>query len=164
MIPSIGFVGYSNSGKTTVVAALIKILSQKGYRVAAIKHASHGYDLDVPGKDSWQHFQAGAQKVIVVGPDAMSVHQHLEREPLLAEILATIENVDLILIEGYKNEPGPKVEIVREKESPRVGLKGNLLAVVSDSPIPEEVPCFPSDQLDELAEFLIANYFPDDRG
>lgn len=158
MIPAIGFVGFSNSGKTTVIASLTGILSRRGYKVAAVKHASHGYDVDIPGKDSWQHFQAGAQKVIVVGPGSLTSHERFDREPELSEILKNINNVDVILIEGFKNEPGPKVEIIRDPESPRVHPEGNMVAVVSDHPIADDVPRFASHELDKLADFIIGEY------
>lgn len=159
MIPIIGFVGYSNSGKTMVVSTLVRILSERGYRVAAIKHAAHGYDIDSPGKDSRQHFDAGAQKVIVVGNTSFTIHERCQEPPSLNEITKNIDNVDFIIVEGFKSEPGPKIEIIRrEYNSGRIPLGDELLAVVSDMQIEKRVPSFAFEELEFLADFLI-KYF-----
>ncbi|MEN6389211.1 MAG: molybdopterin-guanine dinucleotide biosynthesis protein B [Syntrophomonas sp.] len=160
-IPVIGFFGYSNSGKTTVVAHLIKILAGKGYRVAAIKHAAHGYDMDVPGKDSWQHFNAGAQKVMVVGPDSITTHERFITEPPLPSILERIkvgQDLDLILIEGFKSEPGPKIQVIRDKEAAYPDWNVDLIATVSDEPFKEGIPSYSLEQLEKLADFLVEKY------
>jgi molybdopterin-guanine dinucleotide biosynthesis protein B len=158
MIPVLGFVGYSNSGKTTVVAKLTGILTEMGYQVAVIKHASHGYEMDIPGKDSWQHYQAGAQQVIVVGPDSMSVHERTPNEKALGDVLRKVNNVDFILVEGFKNESGPKIEIVRDPNSPRIPASPDMIAVISDLPLHADVPIFRLDQLQAAAIFII-EYF-----
>lgn len=158
MIPVIGFMGYSNSGKTTVVSKLIDILTKMGYRVAAVKHAAHGYDLDVPGKDSWQHYNAGAQKVILVGPDSITSHERCLNEPKLQDVLQQINNVDCILVEGFKGEPGPKIEIVRDPDNPRVPAGHDLAAIISDLPLGGDVPVFAVDQLETLAAFIIDHF------
>lgn len=155
MIPVISFVGYSNSGKTTVVSRLTSILAKTGYRVAVVKHAAHGYDMDVPGKDSWQHYHAGAQKVVLIGPDSITWHERSSSDPVLHDVLNRISNVDLILVEGFKNEPGRKIEIVRDPDSPRVPAGQELAAVISDLPLNAEVPVFSPDQLEAVAVFII---------
>lgn len=158
MVQIIGFVGYSDSGKTTVVSTLIEILKRRNYKVAAIKHAAHGYDLDVPGKDSWRHCQAGADTVITVGSDSYTIHERVDSPPSLESVLKKIVGVDFILIEGFKNEPGSKVEIIR-RESFEKRIPGNhgLVAVVSDIELEGEIPCFGFAQLEDLADFLIAH-------
>lgn len=161
LIPVISFFGYSNSGKTTVVANLIKILAARGCRVGAIKHAAHGYDLDVPGKDSWQHFNAGAQKVMVVGPDSISTHERFDTEPPLQNILDRLQTgqvLDLILVEGFKNEPGPKIQVIRDQEAAFPDWDVDLIATVSDGPFKEGVPYYPFEQLERLADFLAEKY------
>jgi len=158
MAQVIGFAGYSDSGKTTVISNLISILKKRGYRVAAVKHAAHGYDVDIPGKDSWLHFQAGADKVIIVGPGSLTIHERFSQSPDLKSILDKIVEMDFILIEGFKTEPGPKVEIVRkESDDRRLPLGNDLVAVISDVYIPGLVPCFSFEQLEELLNFLLTN-------
>jgi len=157
MIPVVGFVGYSNSGKTTIVSRLVSILKNRGYRVAAIKHASHGYDMDMPGKDSWQHFEAGADQVLVIGPESYS-HHHRGPANLL-DILNRISDVDIILVEGFKSEPVPKIEII-SKDDPtrRIHLGEYLQAVVSSEDPHGSVPWFDSDDLNPLADFLAEHF------
>lgn len=158
MIPVIGFVGYSNSGKTLVVANMIRILSSRGYRVASLKHASHGYDIDTPGKDSWQHYESGAEKVVVVGPSSFTIHQRCSTPPILNDILNVVNDVDIILLEGFKTEPVPKVVIVRDgAQTERIEINSEALAVVSDSDIDFNlnIPLFAFDQLDLLADYLL---------
>ncbi|MDD2619688.1 MAG: molybdopterin-guanine dinucleotide biosynthesis protein B [Syntrophomonadaceae bacterium] len=163
MIPVIGFVGYSNSGKTMVVSSMIKILSKRGYRVAAIKHASHGYDIDIPGKDSWQHYESGAQKVIVVGPSSFTIHQRCPTPPELNDILSTVSDVDLILLEGFKHEPHPKIVIIREEYQPeKIGINHEVLAVVSDARANYDIPLFSFEQLDSLADLLLETFIQND--
>ncbi|MGI5866026.1 MAG: molybdopterin-guanine dinucleotide biosynthesis protein B [Syntrophaceticus schinkii] len=157
MAPVIFIAGYSNTGKTTLVKKLIQSLKEKGYRVAAIKHAAHGYDLDVQGRDTWHYCQAGADQVVVVGPHSLTMHQLHKQEPPLRDIYKMIQDVDLILVEGFKREPGPKVEIVREGKL-RLSLGDELIAVVSDDSLSESVqsvPCFATTAVPQLAEFLI---------
>lgn len=156
MIPVIGFVGYSNSGKTLVVANMIKILSSRGYRVAALKHASHGYEIDIPGKDSWQHYEAGAEKVVVIGPSAFTIHQRCSTPPVLNDVLGMINDVDLILLEGFKTEPVPKVVIIREEvQTEQIEINSETLAVVSDIDFELEIPLFSFEQLDLLVDYLL---------
>jgi len=152
----IGFTGYSDSGKTTVVSRLITILKQRGYRVAAIKHAAHGYDMDIPGKDSWHHFTAGADQVMVAGPDSFTIHERLPQPPRLSELIGKMAEVDYILVEGFKEEAVHKVEIIREgKDYNPFTRSEELLAIVSDIAIDKGVPCFDLKNLDTLADYVI---------
>lgn len=157
MTPVIFIAGYSNTGKTTLMKKLIQAFKEKGYRVAAVKHAAHGYDVDVPGRDTWHYCQAGADQVVVVGPRSLTMHHLYKEEPPLRDIYKMIEGVDLILIEGFKSEHGPKIEVVREGKA-RLSLGNELIAVVSDDPLSESVPCFATTAVPQLADFLI-NYF-----
>lgn len=144
-----------------MVSNLIKILAGRGYRVAAIKHAAHGYDVDTPGKDSWQHFNAGARKVMVVGPDSISTHERFVAKPSLSIILEQIKlgkDLDFIFIEGFKNEPGPKIQIIRDREAAFPEGDVDLIATVSDEPFKIGVPHYPFDQLAQLADFLVKKY------
>jgi molybdopterin-guanine dinucleotide biosynthesis protein MobB len=156
VIPFVSLVGYSSSGKTKVMAELIRIFKSRGCRVAALKHAAHGYTMDPPGSDSWQYAQAGADQVIVVGPESFTIHEFYKEDVPLREILDRIDNVDIILIEGFKTQSGPKIEIYRQDYSPdRIPTGGQLLAIVSDVPLADEVPRFSFDELEGLADFII---------
>lgn len=158
MIPFVSLAGYSNSGKTTVMASLIRIIKQRGYKVAAVKHAAHGYTMDQPGKDSWHYAEAGADQVVVVGPESLTMHEYYQSEKSFQEIVDKIKNVDIILVEGYKNQPGPKIEIFRQENSAdRITLSSNVLAIVSDIPISADLPRFSFDELEELADLIIRN-------
>lgn len=159
MIPLIFIAGYSNSGKTTVAEKLIRSLKARGYRVAAIKHAPHGYNCDPEGKDSWRYYEAGADSIAVVGPNSYTMHRRCPQRPGLGDILKEISNVDIIVVEGFKSEAGPKIEVYREgHDQPRLPANSNIVAVVSDKPVEDDVPCFSFDQTEELAEFVITSY------
>jgi molybdopterin-guanine dinucleotide biosynthesis protein B len=155
----IGFAGYSNSGKTTVIKELLGIFKHRGYKVAAIKHASHGYDIDTPEKDSWQHFQAGADQVVIAGPTSLTIHERLQKTPQLHDILHKIITVDYILVEGFKEETGYKVEIIRDGlENIPIVPSEYLLALVSDSKKDRGVPCFAFDEMESLADLLTRRF------
>ncbi len=111
----LGIAGWSGAGKTTALVSLIPVLVGRGLRVATLKHAHHDFDVDVPGKDSWRHRQAGASQVIVASARRwVQIHELREAaEPGLATLLAQIEDCDLVLVEGYKRDPLPKLEIHR---------------------------------------------------
>lgn len=159
MIPFVFIAGYSNSGKTTVVERLVRVLKSRGYTIAAIKHAAHGYSVDPPGKDSWRVLQAGADRMVLVGPDSYTVHHRCSKPPALQELILEIRDVDLILVEGFKSEPGPKIEIYRKGHSPgRLPPGSQIIAVVSDAPLAEQAPCFSFEQTEELADFIVAGF------
>ena len=153
MIPVVSVVGYADSGKTTVVVAIVNALKKRGYRVAAIKHAPHGYQLDAPGKDSFRYFAAGADKVVLAGPDSLSVQERTETHLSLAQTCAKISGVDFIIAEGFKREPGPKVGVFRQGYE-ACATEG-LIAAVSDYPLEEVAPCFSFAQMEELADFIV---------
>ncbi|MBT9153265.1 MAG: Molybdopterin-guanine dinucleotide biosynthesis adapter protein [Firmicutes bacterium] len=160
----VAVVGHANTGKTTLIAKLISSLTSRGYRIAAVKHAAHGYEVDSEGKDSWQFFRAGANRVVVIGPDSLTVHARHDREPALAEITGSLDNVDLILAEGFKTQAGPKIEIIRQGYSEgRLCLGSDLAAVVSDISAEDTVPCFKPDQVEPLADFIAKRYLSGER-
>lgn len=111
----VGFAGWSGSGKTTLLRRLIPVLTGMGLRVSTVKHAHHGFDVDQPGKDSWEHRQAGAKEVLVASAARWALmHEHRGApEPGLPELLARLSPVDLVLVEGFKREAHPKIEVYR---------------------------------------------------
>ena len=112
----IGFAGWSGAGKTHLLTRLIPVLTARGFRLSTIKHAHHNFDVDKPGKDSWQHRQAGACEVLVASSNRWALMHELrdEPEPSLAELLGHMQPVDFILIEGFKRDPHPKIEVHRQ--------------------------------------------------
>lgn len=157
MIPLITFSGYANSGKTTIVEKIIAALQKRGLSVATIKHAGHGYEIGPKGKDSSRYFQAGAVKVVLAGPESLTIHEKIKKTPTLKEICARIQDVDLILAEGFKKEPVPKIEVFRQDISPERLSSADVIAVVSDVPLEEEIPCFNFEEIEQLTDFII-NY------
>src|SRR5664279_410351 len=111
----IGLAGWSGAGKTTLLARLIPHLQAGGLRVSVIKHAHHSFDVDVPGKDSWVHRQAGAFEVLVSSGKRWALMHELRgaAEPRLRELLARLSRVDLVVVEGFKSEPHRKIEVHR---------------------------------------------------
>jgi len=111
----LGIVGWSGSGKTTLLVKLIPLLVARGLKVTTVKHAHHAFDVDLPGKDSYEHRQAGASEVIVFSSGRwVQIHENAgEPEPTLAALLRRISPCDLVLIEGFKREPYPKLEVFR---------------------------------------------------
>jgi molybdopterin-guanine dinucleotide biosynthesis adapter protein len=111
----IGFAGWSGAGKTTLIVKLIPELNRRGLSVSTIKHAHHNFDLDQPGKDSYEHRAAGAEEVVVASANRVALMRELRGapEPSLAELLGLLKPVDLVLVEGFKRDPLPKIEIFR---------------------------------------------------
>ena len=111
----IGFAGWSGAGKTTLIVKLIPVLVARGLRVATVKHAHHGFDVDREGKDSWLHRQAGAQSVLVASARRWALMHELADapEPSLAEHLSRLPHADIVLVEGWKADPHPKIEVFR---------------------------------------------------
>src|SRR5215475_9155503 len=111
----IGLAGWSGAGKTTLLTRVIPLLVGQGLRVSVIKHAHHKFDVDIPGKDSWRHREAGAEEVLVSSGNRWALMHELrgDREPRLPELLRKLSRVDLVVIEGYKAEPHRKIEVHR---------------------------------------------------
>ncbi len=132
--PILSLVGYSNSGKTTLMEKLVAGLTAQGLRIATIKHSHHQPEMDTPGKDSWRHKQAGASTSLLVGPERMLMVSDVD-ETLNPQRLASrlFGDYDLILVEGYASVPGPKIEVVRAERSQVLRCSADeLIAVASD--------------------------------
>jgi molybdopterin-guanine dinucleotide biosynthesis protein B len=149
-------VGRSGAGKTTLLEHLIAEFRRRGYRVAAAKHAPHGFQADTRGKDSWRLLQAGAGQVLLSGPQGVVQFQPSGGDAPLEELAKPLEGrFDLLLAEGFKGSTFPKVEVHRAELGP--GLlcsESQLFALVSDAAPQVAVPCFASSQVAELASFL----------
>ncbi|MEW6025989.1 MAG: molybdopterin-guanine dinucleotide biosynthesis protein B [Planctomycetota bacterium] len=137
----ISIVGKSSSGKTTLLEKIVKELTQRGYDIGTIKHDTHGFEIDYPGKDSYRHFHAGSRMSMILGPDKMALVKRLDKPLPLDDTLKVFfrhHKLDLIITEGFKRENKPKIEIVRKAIStiPICRNKGdNLVAIVGDAMI-----------------------------
>lgn len=160
MVPVVFVVGYSNTGKTLLIERLVGVLKKRSYRIAVIKHAPHGYEPDVQGKDTWRYCRAGADEVVVVGPESLTHHRFYRQEPALPEIINSIGNdLDLVIVEGFKRQAGPKIEVLRKGyTTQRLDLGSDLIAVVSDCPSEEKIPTFTPDEVERLADFLVKRF------
>jgi molybdopterin-guanine dinucleotide biosynthesis protein B len=162
VIPILSVVGRSESGKTTLLEKLIRELAGRGRRVGTIKHHYHGpVTVDVPGKDSWRHRQAGAQAVALVSPDTVFVVRDAPGE-LSLESLTYLAfcGVDLVLTEGFKSGPMPKIEVNRQAQRAPLlcGPADRLAAVVSDWDTGAPVPHFGLEDVVRLADFIEQHY------
>jgi len=157
-IPIVSIVGFSGSGKTTLVEKLIPELIRRGLRVATIKHNRHGFEVDHEGKDSWRHRRAGSAMTVLASPGKVAVMADTEGDPGLAELGERfIRDVDVILAEGFKKNPHPKIEVWRRALG-REFLSGEdetLLAVAGDDPGGLAVPRLSLDDIAGLADLIV---------
>lgn len=155
-IPIVSVVGKSGSGKTVLICGLLPELKKRGYRVGTIKHDVHGFDIDIPGKDSWKHAQAGADTVVISSPWKVAKIEKVDRDLSLDEVIARIDNVDLIISEGYKGNDKPKIEVFRSTvhREPLCRKEDNLLAIVSDVKPGLGVPVFALDDYGAIVDFI----------
>lgn len=157
MIPIVSIVGRSNSGKTTLIEKLIPELIRRRYRVATIKHNIHGFEIDHEGKDSWRHKMAGAQVTVIASPYRVAVIEDANRDYELSELRDHyIRDVDIILSEGYKRYPHPKIEVFRSelKHDPLCTKEDNLIAIVSDRPVDRGVPCMDINNVQGIVDLI----------
>jgi molybdopterin-guanine dinucleotide biosynthesis protein B len=154
-----GLAGWSGSGKTTLLTALIPELVRRGVTVSTIKHAHHDFDVDKPGKDSWLHRQAGASEVMVSSSRRFALMHELRDapEPSLEDLVARMAPVDLLLVEGFKREPHPKLEVHR----PSVGKPflypddPHIVAIASDAVLAAPLPVLPLADAAAIADFIL---------
>ena len=154
-----GFAGFSGSGKTTLIEKLIPLLVAQGIKVSLIKHAHHDFEVDQPGKDSWRHRKAGCSEVLVSSAQRWALMHELrgEPEPDLQQHLRHLSPCDLVLVEGFKKEPIPKLEIHR----PALGKPllypedNHIVAIASDTPLAAALPQFDLDQPAQIAGFIL---------
>jgi molybdopterin-guanine dinucleotide biosynthesis adapter protein len=134
----LGIVGWSGSGKTTLIEALLPSLRARELTVSTVKHTHHGFDMDRPGKDTYRHREAGAHEVLVASSQRWALlHEVAGQEPLLPELLAHMEPVDVVLVEGFKSHPFPKLEVHRPvlRKPPLWLTQPDVAAVAADAPL-----------------------------
>lgn len=161
-----GLAGWSGAGKTTLMIRLIPALTGRGLRVSTLKHAHHDFDVDQPGKDSYRHREAGATEVLVASRHRWALmHEHrAEGEPVLAELVAKLSPVDLVLVEGFKRDPIPKLEIWRQggDKPPLYPEDPSIVALATDVPAgdlpvpPGDRPLFHPDDVEAIADFILS--------
>jgi molybdopterin-guanine dinucleotide biosynthesis protein B len=157
MIPILSIVGKSDSGKTTLIEKLVPELTHRGYRVATVKHDVHGFEVDREGKDSWRHKQAGAHTVIISSPKKIALIRDVEKDSTLDEIRRRwVQDVDLLISEGYKKDVQPKIEVFRKEKHKKLlcTKKDNLVAIVSNRKFNVGVPCFHLEDMKGLSNFI----------
>jgi len=157
-----GLAGWSGSGKTTLVVKLLPALARRGLSVSTVKHAHHEFDIDQPGKDSHRHREAGAREVLISSSRRWAlIHElHGAAEPTLAELLAHLSPVDLVLVEGFKRELHPKLEVWRRaNDKPLLCLDDpHIVAVASDEPVSGLlIPRLDVDDVEAIADFIVGH-------
>lgn len=153
-----GVTGWKNNGKTGLMERLVAEFTERGLSVSTLKHAHHATDVDQPGTDSYRHRTAGAQEVVLASPNRVAIMQELRGapEPSLEELLARMRPVDLILIEGFKRAPHPKIEAHRtEAGQPLIAPQdATVRAVASDVDLEIDRPVFHLDDTQGIADFI----------
>lgn len=162
MIPILSIVGKSDSGKTTLLEKVVRELTNRGHRIATVKHDAHSFEIDHEGKDSWRHKQAGSALTIISSPSKVALVADADHDQSLDEIRDRfVWGVDLIISEGYKREIHPKIEVYRSELNRDLLCKGddNLLAIAGDpSDPPEGIPVFDLNDPRSLCDFIESRF------
>jgi len=151
--PVFGVTGWKNAGKTTLTERLVAEFVSRGWRVATVKHAHHAADIDKPGTDSFRHRAAGATEVALVTGTRYAIVREQE-EATLAEVLARLAPADLVLVEGFKREPHPKIEVRADDTRAMDAAAHNIVAIASDSRPAGGLPSFARDDIAGIADFI----------
>lgn len=153
-----GVIGWKNSGKTSLMERLVTEITGRGFTVSTVKHVHHAVDLDQPGKDTYRHRQAGAREVVLASADRLAILvEHRGTEPELPAVLARLAPVDLVLVEGYKRDAHPKVEVWREETGqPLIQPQDPLIrAVATDAALSLPVPVLDLNDTVAVADFIL---------
>ncbi|MEL7099092.1 MAG: molybdopterin-guanine dinucleotide biosynthesis protein B [Pseudomonadota bacterium] len=155
-----GVTGWKNNGKTGLMERLVAEFCARGFTVSTVKHAHHTFDVDQPGKDSHRHRTAGAQEVLLASRTRVALMQELRaaEEPTLEHLLTRLSPVDLVLVEGYKRDRHPKIEVHRaEAETPLIAPEDDTIkAIASDTPLSIQRPVFDLNDTKAIADFIAA--------
>jgi molybdopterin-guanine dinucleotide biosynthesis protein B len=153
-----GVIGWKNSGKTSLMERLVAEISRRGLSVSTVKHVHHSVDLDQPGKDTFRHRVAGAREVVLASADRLAILvEHRGPEPELPAVLARLAPVDLVLVEGYKRDAHPKLEVWRSETGHPLIQPGDPLvrAVATDAVLTLPVPVLDLNDTNGIADFIL---------
>ena len=154
----IGFAGWSGAGKTTLLRRVIPILVAQGLRVSTLKHAHHAFDIDQPGKDSWEHRQAGATEVLIGSASRWALMHELRDapEPTVLELLKKMSRVDLVVIEGYKTDSHRKIEVHRAANGKPLLFPEDpaIVGIVTDVAVETALPTAHLDDIPAVATMM----------
>lgn len=157
---TIAIAGYSGSGKTTLIEKVIPCLVMEGYRVSLIKHAHHEFDIDQPGKDSHRHREAGATEVLITSSNRWALMHELRgaAEPSLDEQLKHLLPCDVVIVEGWKHQAMPKIEVHRKLSGKPLLFPqdASVVAIATDESLATDKPQFALDDAEGVAKFIIA--------
>jgi molybdopterin-guanine dinucleotide biosynthesis protein B len=160
----IGIAGWSGAGKTTLLTRVIPRLIARGVRVSTVKHAHHAFDIDQPGKDSHTHRMAGATEVLVSSANRFALMHELRGRPewTLDALLERLAPVDLVLVEGFKTQAHPKLEVFRAAlgKPPLHPNDENIVAIASDAPLNAGIPIVSLDDIEAVADILVEKAAP----
>lgn len=160
--PILSITGCGKCGKTSLVEKLVAELTRRGYVIGTLKHDVHGFQMDHEGKDTWRHKQAGARAVAIIGPDQVAVVRSTpNREFSVYDAVALLGPVDLVVTEGFKRAPFPKIEIfssVRNEGRLLCGDDPNLIAVAGDLPVETNVPRYDWNDVTGIADLVEARF------
>jgi molybdopterin-guanine dinucleotide biosynthesis protein MobB len=159
-VKAVAFLGRSGSGKTTLIEKLLPVLAGRGYRVGAVKHDAHRFDIDHPGKDSHRFTAAGAEVMVISSSEKLAVVEKHAASPTVEELLSRFfTNLDIVLVEGFRKSSLPKIEVRRKGREGTLLCRGaeddpTLLAVASDEPLEIDVPVLDIDDPEKIADFI----------
>jgi len=156
----IGVFGWKNVGKTHFATIIIKLLVSKGYKVGSIKHAHHNFEIDQPGTDSFKHRKAGSSQVIISSSRrwVKIIENNNKKEKNLDELIAEFQDIDIVVVEGFKKEKHPKIEIIG-KNSQKINREiKNVIAIISDELSDTNTPVFKKNDIESLVEFIIKKF------
>jgi len=161
MPPVLSFVGPHNVGKTTIMEQVIGRLTDMGYRTGLIKHSARNFTLDVPGKDTFRLAKAGAEQIVLASSNQIACYRQIEEEPEPESLLSLFtDEIDIILVEGYKRAGFPKIEIARREVCSELLCPENLIALVTDLPVErKDIPIFRFDEIEALTLFIKTRFF-----
>jgi len=167
-VPILGFSAYSGTGKTTLLRQLIPLLKARGLRISVIKHAHHDFDLDFPGKDSYELRKAGAEQTVICTTTRMALITEFNQpaeEPELQQIIASLdtERVDMVLVEGYKEIRFPKIELHRESmKTPYLHQQDDsIIAIACDAELPSgiSIPVLDINDVEAVARYIYEDFY-----
>jgi molybdopterin-guanine dinucleotide biosynthesis protein B len=170
-VPVIGIAGWKKSGKTTLVTRLVGEFARRGLKLATVKHAHHKFQVDDAETDSARHRRAGAAQVAIVSRERWAMVTELEGrpEPELAEVIARLDPCDLVIVEGYKRSPIPKIEVRRTSainHEPLAACSDNVIAIAADHAVLDAhgLPTFALDDVTAVADFISASIGLQEKG